>query len=79
MSDTSTEIAEAHSHGTIVIDLGKQNAKKVKALRKGKGKLLGEVQDAVAQLADEHGGGTVIVVVERKPRKMKMKWGKMGR
>ena len=36
--------------GPIILDLGKKKRKSIKALRNGKGKLLGEVMDAVEEL-----------------------------
>lgn len=54
----------------VVLDLGRQSRKRVKALRNGEGSLLHDVKEAVAHLRE---GGvigadaqTVIVVVERK-------------
>jgi hypothetical protein len=59
----------------VVINLGKQRRKSVKRLVRGKGKLLGEVLDAVDELRQ---AGTisadappVVVVVERKRAKLK--------
>ncbi|MCB9794623.1 MAG: hypothetical protein H6741_18065 [Alphaproteobacteria bacterium] len=55
---------------SIILDLGRQSAKKVKKLRRGEGGLYDDVQEAVQELksagtiaADAQ---TVIVVVERK-------------
>lgn len=80
MSDKAVESAtetEPAARGPVIIDLGKQSAKKVKALRKGQGKLLEDVTDAVAQLAGAHeisaDASTVIVVVERKAKWARLK------
>ena len=37
----------------VVVDLGKKSRKKVKKLRKGKGPLLEDVDDAIAQLRSD--------------------------
>jgi hypothetical protein len=62
--------AEAGDLAPMLIDLGKKNAKDVKKLRKGKGKLVEQVQAAIAELKS---AGTismaaqpVIVVVAEK-------------
>jgi hypothetical protein len=55
----------------VVVDLGKKKAEQVKKLRKGKGKLLAELEEAIASMkADgllDASAQTVVVVVERKP------------
>ncbi len=57
----------------IVVDLGKQRPKRIKALERGRGKLMNEVTDVLAQvqisLGDEAEGKTlvpIIVLYERK-------------
>jgi hypothetical protein len=59
---------------TVVIDFGKQKRKRVKDLRKGRGKLMDRVEATVAEVEAEGvvapGAQTVIVVVERKPEPM---------
>lgn len=62
-------------HKAVVISLGKKRRKNVKRLIRGRGKLLGEVLDAVDDLRQ---AGTisgeappVVVVVERKRGKVK--------
>jgi hypothetical protein len=42
--------AEGGDLAPMLIDLGKKNAKDVKKLRKGKGKLVEQVQGAIAEL-----------------------------
>lgn len=58
--------------GPVVIDLGKKKRKAVKLLRKGQGKLMDDVRDAIDELTS---AGTmkgdpqpVIVIVERRPK-----------
>jgi hypothetical protein len=64
--DENTETA---SQGTppIIIDLGGQKAKNLKALKRGEGKLWAEVQDAVdqvqAQLGERIQGQTILPIV----------------
>ncbi len=54
----------------VVLDLGKQTGKRVKALRKGTGELLDDVHAAVAHLRESGvvapDAQTIVVVVERK-------------
>ena len=57
----------------IIVDLGKQRSKRIKALERGRGKLMDEVTDVLAQvhtsLGDEAEGKTlvpIIVLYERK-------------
>jgi hypothetical protein len=59
----------------IVLDLGKQRRKRVKELRRGEGKLMAEIIDALEELKL---AGTlaasaqpVVIVVQQKRRKMK--------
>ena len=56
----------------VVIDLGKKKRKKVRQLRKGKGPLLGEVDEAIAELRADgtinEGVVPVIVVVRQKEK-----------
>ena len=50
---TKTELApvtEAEVTHPIVVDLGKQRRKRIKDLKRGRGKLMDEVADAVAQV-----------------------------
>ncbi|HVS66881.1 MAG TPA: hypothetical protein VMT85_25620 [Thermoanaerobaculia bacterium] len=60
----------------IIIDLGKQKRKRIKALKEGRGPLMAEVAETmgelVRQLGEEAGNEElvpVIVLYERKPRK----------
>lgn len=56
----------------VVVDLGKKSRKKVKKLRKGKGPLLEDVDDAIAQLRSDgsisEDAVPVIVVVRQKEK-----------
>ena len=56
----------------VVIDLGKQKRKRIKALRKGKGKLMARVQEAIANLKESGAlkpNAAAIVVVRQKRKK----------
>ena len=58
----------------VVVDLGKKKRKQVKRLRRGEGRLMDDVREVVAELQAEgesQPGDTVVVVVERKQRRMK--------
>ena len=54
-SDATSEVAEAASHiqvvTPLVIDLGRVRRKRIKALKKGKGKLMNEVLDVLDEVA----------------------------
>ncbi len=56
----------------LIIDLGKQKRKRVKQLRKGRGRLFGEVAETVESLQDEgtvdKNAQVVYVVVRQKRR-----------
>jgi hypothetical protein len=57
----------AHGPGSIIVDLGRRKKKQIKLLRKGKGKLIGEVHECIKELqtsgALKTGGQPVILVV----------------
>lgn len=59
---------------TVVIDLGKKKRKQVNKLRKGEGALMDRVSELVSELRSQgqirENADTVIVVVEKKQRKM---------
>jgi len=67
----------------IVIDLGKAKRKRIKALKRGRGKLMGEVADALneasneinSRLGEEAANGLLVpvVLVYRRKRKRKGK------
>ena len=66
--------ASAQNGGPVVIDLGKQNKKRVKELRQGKpGKLLSEIMETVetlrAQKSISADAQPIIVVVREKQKR----------
>lgn len=73
MADTPEETEAGELGGVapiVVVDLGKQKPKRVKRLRKGKGKLLAEVTETLEELKESGvvaaDAQTVVVVVERR-------------
>lgn len=63
----------------ILVDLGKKKRKKVKKMRKGRGPLMGVIEDTVTELRsqnqiDENAKPIVIVVREKKKRQKFMRW-----
>jgi len=90
MSETNSEANnETEGTSTVVLDLGKQKSKRVKQLRKGKGRLMEDVYDAIEELQESGvisaGAQPVVVIVERKSDDLpmpsmpffpkNMKWG----
>ncbi len=77
----STASAPAEPKPPIVIDLGRKRRKRVKQLRKGRGRLLSDVMDQVEDLRDsgeiDADAQAVIVVVRQK--RSKGNFGRMGR
>jgi len=84
MAGTTGEHAEGessvktngHATGVVIVDLGKQKRKDIKALKEGTGDLMDEVRDTVAELRSN---GTisshaepVVIIVREKLRKPKM-------
>lgn len=72
--ETVTETTEMTQ--PVIIDLGKQKPKAVKALKEGEGKLWGEVIEVVEEVKDmmgEEAEGKVLIpivlVYERKPKR----------
>ena len=68
----------------IIINLGKRKRKRIKSLLKGRGKLLDEVDEAVAEatslLGEELEGKVVlplVLVYEKKPKRQKLR-GMLG-
>lgn len=59
---------------TVVIDLGVRKRKQVKLLKRGEGKLMARLEGELAELAAEGvlraDAQTVVVVVEKKPRRI---------
>ncbi len=73
MSDESNETAQGQE--MIVVDLNKRQTKKrIKQLRKGRGKLLGQIGDVISELQEAGTIGAdaqpVVVVVREKPEKL---------
>lgn len=71
MSSGSSETPSGNnSPPPVVVDLGKKSKKRIKALRKGKGKLLEDVHKCISELqssgAVQDGAQVVVVVVEEK-------------
>lgn len=67
------EPPEGHMSSPVIIDIGKQRRKRVRQMRKGRGKLFQEIMHAVESLKAESAVGRdsvpVIVVVREKPSK----------
>jgi hypothetical protein len=62
----------------VVIDMGKKSRKQIKQLREGRGKLLLEVNDVLAELRTAGsitaGAQPVIIVVRQRPRNRSLMW-----
>ena len=67
-----TESANGSEKGMVLVDLGKKRRKHIKRLRKGRGRLMRQVDDTVAQLKEEEAidpnSQVVVVVVKEKPK-----------
>ena len=80
MTAATEKATAADSSESLVIDLGKQKRKRVKALRRGRGQLMGDVEECLEDLRNEGKIAaetqTVIVVVERKRKRNRfpMSW-----
>ena len=64
----------------IIVDLGKQRKRRIKRLKKGRGKLWDEVADVLAEIQDslgEEAEGKVLVPVVLVYRKKDRKYGKL--
>jgi hypothetical protein len=72
---TETRPASTSQPSPIVLDLGKQRRKRVRQLRRGEGKLMSEIIDALEELklagTLSASAQPVVVVVQQKRRKMK--------
>ena len=69
------------SNVPIVLDLGKVKDKRVKQLKRGRGKLLAEVHEAIDQVRSSLGPEAeskeivpVVLVYRKKPKKSGYKW-----
>jgi len=75
----STPVPVSHQLTPIVLDLGKKKKKLIRELKRGEGKLMEDVSQAVeavrSSLADELTGKTLIPVVIFYERKRKRKTG----
>ena len=64
--------------GPVIIDLGRKKRKAVKLLRKGQGKLMDDVRDAIDELSSagtvKEGAQPVIIIVERRPKEGWSSW-----
>jgi hypothetical protein len=77
--ETTTTENDLEVTEPIIIDLGKQKAKRIKKMLKGRGKLWFEVEDVIAEvnemLAEELEGKTIIpliIVYEKKPKQKRL-------
>jgi hypothetical protein len=73
-TSTAEAAAKADDKAPVIIDLGKHSRKRIKALRKGAGRLTEEVSGCVEELkasgAISTNAQTVIVVVREKRRRL---------
>jgi hypothetical protein len=71
MTMTPSTAAAGTKPSPVIIDLGEQSRKRVKLLRKGQGKLLEQVNEAIRQLTASgklaSGAQPVVVVVREEP------------
>jgi len=72
---SETSSAEASTESSVcVVDLGKQSRKRVKGLKRGKGRLMKKVDNVVRDLVEENvvpeGAAVVVIVVQKKNRAM---------
>jgi hypothetical protein len=79
METTMAEDNNSSAAGSpIIIDMGKKKKKDIKRLRKGKGKLMGDVDDCIQELreAGEITGSVrpVVVVVAQKQTRQRWPW-----
>jgi len=70
MEKENTSAAVAQTHATIhILDLGRQKKKAIKNLKNHTGKLIGEVEHAVATLPDDKNKHVIVVIYKKKRRK----------
>lgn len=78
-----SEVATSDTNKMVVVDLGKQKRKKINNLRKGKGDLVGKVEDLIGELRTEGvvqaSAQVVVVVVKEKRRLSKISVGSLLR
>jgi hypothetical protein len=73
MAETITRSASASTGpAPIIIDIGKKSRKSIKQLRRGEGKLMNEVNDAIKELREASkitgNAQPIIVVVRQRPQ-----------
>jgi len=63
---------QVNGKAMVVVDIGKRKRKQVRDLKKGSGKLVGRIEEAIAQMKTDGTLGpaaqTVVVIVEKKRR-----------
>jgi hypothetical protein len=62
---------DANESNFVIVDLGKQNRKRIKKLRNGRGKLLGKIENIISELHEEDvvpADATVVVVIVKEKR-----------
>jgi hypothetical protein len=68
----SVSVPHAPSDLPVVVDIGKKGRKQIKALRRGEGKLMAEVNSLVQELKSagtvSSSAQPVVVIVRQKPR-----------
>lgn len=66
----------SQANAPVLIDLGKKRRKNVKKLRKGRGKLMDDIGQVIAELKSEgtvaEGAQVVVVVVREKDRRRRL-------
>jgi hypothetical protein len=68
--------SESPSGGVVIVDMGKQKRKDIKALKEGTGQLMDEVRDTLAELRSNgtisSNAEPVVLIVKERMRKPKM-------
>ena len=69
----AAQTSETPDSRMLIVDIGKRRRKQLRQLRKGRGPLTDRIERTLAQLKVdgvlEEGAQTVVVVVERKPKR----------
>jgi hypothetical protein len=71
------ESANGSEKPMVLLDLGKKRRKQIKRLRKGRGRLMQQVDETVAQLKEEEAidpNSQVVVVVVKEKKKSRGWW-----
>ena len=62
---------DSNESNLVIVDMGKQDRKRIKRLRKGRGKLMGKIENIVSDLAEDEivpeDAAVVVVIVKEKP------------